>query len=57
MPQFWVKKFRPRKSVTQFLGEEIPTSGKHASILGEEIPTSGNYPSDLGQENSDPGKV
>jgi hypothetical protein len=26
--------------VSQFLGEEIPTTGKHASILGQNIPTS-----------------
>jgi hypothetical protein len=36
--------------LTLFLGEDIPTSGKHASILAQEIPTSGNYPSNLGQE-------
>jgi hypothetical protein len=31
------------------LGEEIPTSGKNASISGQNIPLSGKHPSDLGQ--------
>jgi hypothetical protein len=32
------------------LGEDIPTTGKYASISGQNIPTSGNYPLNPGHE-------
>ncbi|MBO7129955.1 MAG: hypothetical protein J6W05_09335 [Prevotella sp.] len=32
------------------MGEEIPTSGKHASDSGQNIPPSGNYPLNPEQE-------